>query len=351
MGDLQKTSIHIIPVKGGSEAHNLRTKELSYVKKELTPLNEKISHDTISNRLKTIKAKYTATTGQKMQEKATPIREGVIVIHKNTELFQLELLAIEFKKRFGIDAFQIYLHADEGHKDLVTGEWKSNLHAHMVFDWTDKETGKSIRLNRQDMAEMQTMCAEHLGMERGVSSEKKHLNAMQWKALKAQEELAKVSTLVEDKSNALERLKIENEKIKPKENVSKAISKTAEIALELLGKSKNDKEKDALKTEIIALKKENKTIGEKYDRECRSSSNYYFELKSEKEKVDSLKRKNNNLEGESKTLKKELGKFVEVVSEEVLNWFATNFPTLHATGLQEQQEQKKNKNRQQRFEM
>ncbi len=118
--------------------------------------------------------------------------------------------------------------------------------------------------------------------------------------------------------------------------------------MELLGKSKADKEKDALKTENIALKKENKTIGEKYDKECRSSSTYYFELKSEKEKVDSLKRKNNNLEGESKTMKKELGKFVEVVSEEVLNWFATNFPILHATGLQEQ---KKQKNRQQRFEM
>jgi hypothetical protein len=345
------TSINIQPVKAGSESHNLREKELDYVKKELTPLNESISHDTIANRLETINAKYIATVGQQMQKKANPIREGVIVIDKSTEMWQLEELAKAYENRFGMRAIQIHMHNDEGHMDLITQEWKPNYHAHMVFDWTDKNTGKSVKMNRQDMAEMQTLCAKHLGMERGVSSDVKHLNALQFKAQKAQEELAKVSALVDNKETALELLKIENEKIKPKENVSKVISKTAEIALDFLGKTKNDKENDALKTEIIALKKENKTIGEKYDKECRSSSTYYFELRSEKEKVDSLKRKNNNLEGESKTLKKELGKFVEVVSEEVLNWFATNFPTLHATGLQEQKAQERNKNRQQRFEM
>ncbi|MCS2321540.1 hypothetical protein NXY33_22560 [Bacteroides fragilis] len=49
------------------------------------------------------------------------------------------------------------------------------------LDWTDGHTGKTVKLNRHDMAEMQTITAECLNMERGVSSDKKHLSAMQYK--------------------------------------------------------------------------------------------------------------------------------------------------------------------------
>ena len=51
----------------------------------------------------------------------------------------------------------------------------------MIFDWTDGHTGKTVKLNRHDMADMQTITAECLNMERGVSSDKKHLSAMQYK--------------------------------------------------------------------------------------------------------------------------------------------------------------------------
>ena len=54
----------------------------------------------------------------------------------------------------------------------MAGEvWKPNLHAHIVFDWYDHSTGKSIKTTSLDAIEMQTICAEVLGMERGVSSE------------------------------------------------------------------------------------------------------------------------------------------------------------------------------------
>ncbi|MEO3656671.1 mobilization protein, partial [Phocaeicola vulgatus] len=49
-------------------------------------------------------------------------------------------------------------------------------HAHVVFDWT-QPNGKSVRLSRDDMAELQTIASETLGMERGVSSDRKHLSA------------------------------------------------------------------------------------------------------------------------------------------------------------------------------
>ena len=94
-----------------------------------------------------------------MQKKATPIREGVIVIESGTSMDQLRDFATRCEEQFGIKTFQIHMHKDEGH--MNSKEWKPNLHAHIVFDWT-QNNGKSIKLNRQDMAKMQTMLAESL---------------------------------------------------------------------------------------------------------------------------------------------------------------------------------------------
>lgn len=119
-------------------------------------------------------------TGRAMQAKATPIREGVIVIKQDTTIEQLRGLADAIEQRWGIKTLQIYTHMDEGHTDSE-GSWKPNLHAHIVFDWVNHTTGKSIKLSRQDMAEMQTMVADCLQMERGESSDLKHLGAIQYK--------------------------------------------------------------------------------------------------------------------------------------------------------------------------
>ena len=166
----KQTSIHIEPVKQGSEQHNRRQKELDYVRKDLTHKNESWEVDTIGNRLSIIQEQYKKTTGQKLQAKATPIREGVAVINENTSLEELQNFANKIRERFGVDTFQIHIHRDEGYKNGK--EWKPNLHAHLVFDWTDQTTGKTLKLNRQDMAEMQTMLAECLDMQRGKSSSK-----------------------------------------------------------------------------------------------------------------------------------------------------------------------------------
>ncbi|KAB5116240.1 mobilization protein, partial [Bacteroides thetaiotaomicron] len=74
------TSIHVQAVKPGSEIHNFREKELDYVRPELSHLNESWVGDSISHRLESAKQRYLDTVGQKMQAKAAPIREGVIVI-------------------------------------------------------------------------------------------------------------------------------------------------------------------------------------------------------------------------------------------------------------------------------
>lgn len=110
----------------------------------------------------------------------------------------LKKLAKRFNDRFGIDVFQIAIHKDEGYRKGKDG-LKLNLHAHLVADWTDHQSGKSLKLNRNDMSEMQTICAEVLGMERGKSSEKQHLSAIQYK-IAAEEQRAEA---IESKTRGL----------------------------------------------------------------------------------------------------------------------------------------------------
>lgn len=208
----KQTSINVQPVKGGSEEHNKRKKKLDYVRKDLSHLNEYWECDTQANRLANIKALYQSKTGQKMQAKATPIREGVVVIQESTTMADLHRLADAYRDRLGIEVFQIAIHRDEGYQK--SKDWKPNLHAHLVFDWTNHSTGKSVKLNRQKMAEMQTITAEVLGMERGKSSEKKHLTAQQYKAAaeaeraeQLQEQVAALSTTKAAKEATIETIK------------------------------------------------------------------------------------------------------------------------------------------------
>ena len=195
---MAQTSIHFQAVKGGSEEHNKRTKKLDYIHHELSSQNDYWQSDTQEARLAFVTQNAKAKTGRKMQAKATPIREAVVVIEDTTTMDDLKKLAKRFNDRFGIDVFQIAIHKDEGYKKSKDGI-KLNLHAHLVADWTDHESGKSLKLNRNDMAEMQTICAEVLGMERGKSSEKQHLSAIQYK-IAAEEQRAEA---IESKTRGL----------------------------------------------------------------------------------------------------------------------------------------------------
>ena len=184
----KQTSIHLRPCKQSSEIHNKREKALDYVRSDLSPLNEWWSAvPSLGERRSQISALVKEKTGRKMQAKAEPLREGVVVIKEDTTMEELQELGKRFQERFGVTPVQIAIHKDEGHWQ---GEvWKPNLHAHIVFDWYDHSTGKSIKTTSLDAIEMQTICAEVLGMERGVSSEKKHLEASRYKAQARQKEL------------------------------------------------------------------------------------------------------------------------------------------------------------------
>ena len=207
-----KSSIHIKPCNiTSSEAHNRRTPEYMrnigdskiYIVPELSADNERWINPHLGNvglqtHYDNIKCMVKEKTGRAMQEKererkgkngkiinvagCSPIREGVLLIKADTTLSDLRRFCNECKQRWGITPLQIFMHKDEGHwlpsepdaddkeSFKINGRWfKPNYHAHIVFDWMNHETGKSYKLNDNDMMEMQTLASEILSMERGQS--------------------------------------------------------------------------------------------------------------------------------------------------------------------------------------
>ena len=78
--NMAQTSIHFQGVQGGSEEHNKRLKKLDYVHHELSSQNAYWQSDSQESRLVFVTQNAKAKTGRKMQAKATPIREAVVVI-------------------------------------------------------------------------------------------------------------------------------------------------------------------------------------------------------------------------------------------------------------------------------
>lgn len=199
---MAQTSIHLRPCKQSSEIHNKREKDLDYVRTDLSQNNEWWSAVSSLGELRSeISAMVKEKTGRKMQAKAEPLREGVVVIQEDTTMEQLQELGRRFQERFGVTPVQIAIHRDEGH--WKGEEWKPNLHAHIVFDWYNHTTGKSIKTSKLDAVEMQTITAEVLGMERGVSSEKKHLESARYKAQARQKEIEQLEQQAAGLSDAV----------------------------------------------------------------------------------------------------------------------------------------------------
>lgn len=239
MGNI--TSVHIQACKtASSEIHNLREKDLSYVRDELSHLNESVIYERITPALSRIEDTYTKATGQKMQPSASPLKEAVLVIREDTTMEDVKHFGELCQKEFGITPIQYHIHKDEGHYDSITNEWKPNLHAHIVFDFTCYEHrmvektaksngktiknesgnpekkmvdnyGKSIKLSKSDMSRMQDLAAIATGMERGVASNKIHLDAQRYKALAIAEDIKELQLLHTEVKEENQRLSESNE--------------------------------------------------------------------------------------------------------------------------------------------
>lgn len=205
---MAQTSVNFQSVKAGSEQHNKREKELDYVHKELSHNNEYWESCTQEQRMKELKKLVKEKSGRKMQKNASPIWEAVVVIDEHTTMAKLHTLAEELHQKFGMNCFQIAIHKDEGYK-MSKDQVKLNLHAHMVFDWIDHETGRAKHYNRTHMAQIQTLVANVLDMERGRSSDKKHKTPQQFKAEKEAEEAMKKKQEAEEQARKAEAVAVE----------------------------------------------------------------------------------------------------------------------------------------------
>jgi hypothetical protein len=121
---------------------------------------------------------------QKITEKCNAIREAVVVIKENTTMQDLHNLSKRLEEELKIRIFQIAIHKDEGHYDKDTKEWKPNYHAHLVADWQDLQTGKTLKHQSFHYSKMQDLAAECLEMERGISGSLARLEAVEFKIKK-----------------------------------------------------------------------------------------------------------------------------------------------------------------------
>ena len=266
-----KTSINFKVAKSDSEIHNFRKKSFDYIRKDLTPKNEYWMEQKIADRLLKIEAFCKEKSGRKLQKNAMPVREAVVVIKENTTMQDLHNLSKRLEEELKIRIFQIAIHKDEGHYDKDTNEWKPNYHAHLVADWQDLETGKTLKHQSFHYSKMQDLAAECLEMERGISGSLARLEAVEFKIKKKEEDLKILEERYSQMQQEMESKKAEDliiketdflgfQKIKTDktiENYKKAI-KTNNIQLlknktELESKEKQIAE---LNTKIESLKKE-----------------------------------------------------------------------------------------------
>ena len=266
-----KTSINFKVAKSDSEIHNFRKKSFDYIRKDLTHKNEYWMEQKIADRLLKIESYCKEKSGRKLQKNAMPIREAVVVIKENTTMQNLHNLSKRLEEELKIRIFQIAIHKDEGHYDKDTNEWKPNYHAHLVADWQDLETGKTLKHQSFHYSKMQDLAAECLEMERGVSGSLARLEAVEFKIKKKEEDLKILEERYSQLQQELESKKAEDlivkesdflgfQKIKTDktiENYKKAI-KTNNIQLLKNKTELESKEKliTELKTNIESLKKE-----------------------------------------------------------------------------------------------
>ena len=271
-----KSSIHIKPCNTkSSEAHNRRTAEYMrnigeskiYIVSELSADNEQwVNPDFGNPNLQThydnIKRMVKEKTGRAMQEKererkgkngkiikvagCSPIREGVLLIRPETTLADVREFGKECQRRWGITPLQIFLHKDEGHwlggkpdaedkeSFQVGGKWfKPNYHAHIVFDWMNHETGKSRKLNDEDMTAMQTLASDILMMERGQSKNvtgREHLERNDFIIEKQKAELQRIDAAKRHKEQQVELAEQELKQVKSEIRTDKLKSVATDAA-------------------------------------------------------------------------------------------------------------------------
>ena len=287
MSTTAKASDHVKPCNiEQSERHNRRDADYIaslnprtlYVRTELSHNNESyvvpdLKGVTLQQHYDAIKVMVKQKTGRAMQEKkvtvigkngkpkerngSSPIRESVVNIKPDTTMADLLKYTDKVHKRWGVRAIQIHIHRDEGHytnpDDPST--WQPNLHAHIIWDWMNHETGKSFKLGKKDMEELQDMAAETLEMERGKRKSEtgaEHLERNDFIIQKQENQIEELQ-----KSIAQEKAKIE--KMAKSSMFDKMFNSNLSPSVRKAFEEKDEAHKEELRQAIIAVDENGKT--------------------------------------------------------------------------------------------
>lgn len=242
------TSSRFEAAKSGAEEHNRRERYLDYIRRDLSHLNqtwEAPDFVSVEDARKKVADKYyehhttNKGTHKNLPSNATPIQETVVVIKQDTTMDELKDYARMIQETWGYRPLAIYTHMDEGHrKAFERGRWVPNLHAHLLFDSTDahgdslkplSERLRELEKNKFEKKErekakadpaytpmafvppaewaeikpfdyLQDLAAKALHMERGESSGRKGLKALEYK----NQEMAKDNELLQQQKAELE---------------------------------------------------------------------------------------------------------------------------------------------------
>ena len=287
MSTTAKASDHVKPCNiEQSERHNRRDAEyiaslnprILYVRTDLSPNNESyvvpdLKGVSLQQHYDAIKAMVKQKTGRAMQEKkvtvigkngkpkerngSSPIRESVVNIKPDTTMDDLLKYTEKVHQRWGVRAIQIHIHKDEGHYSNPDdpSTWQPNLHAHIIWDWMNHETGKSFKLDKKDMEQLQDMAAETLEMERGKRKSEtgaEHLDRNDFIIQKQENQIEELQ-----KSIAQEKAKIE--KMAKSSMFDKMFNSNLSPSVRKAFEEKDEAHKEELRQAIIAVDENGKT--------------------------------------------------------------------------------------------
>lgn len=219
------------------------------------------------------------------------------------------------KARYGEENF-VYasVHVDEKtphiHVGMVPVNEKQKLSAYSFFK------------NKSELHDLQDKIYEHVkekgfDIERGVSSDRKHLSTQRFKAVTLQQEIEKLEQEKKEIDSRLHDLKLSLDKAKSvdeipvKEKGGFIRSKTVEIALEDFESIK------VLAKSSEALREENKHLKNEKVKNEYEKDNLYKEQRFLERKVTDLKRENEGLKGENDFLKKTLERVKDLYKEKL----------------------------------
>ena len=236
-----------------------------------------------------MQCKPVETTDRKTGKKKTrsgcsAIREGCPPIKPDTRIEDFAPF-VRWLEGYGITVISIDLHHDEGHPDPETDDLLPNHHAHIIVDWLNHETGKTVKIDNEVCKQMQTVLAESLGMERGTPKEDTGIEGLS--AIEYKEKMA---------SAHVKKLKQEQQELESRKS-------------ELL------KEQSAKETEIAELEVQRIEKQKALDAESGSALKSGLANIFGKGKYAEIERENSRLQSEIETANSERDKAQEQVAE------------------------------------